>query len=310
MESQNSPKAFLVVVAGPNGAGKTTITDKLRSQGFDLGEYINADEITLDLLKDQPFPSLQETFNANKQAQNIADKRRQAALDEGRNLAFETVMSHPSKVDFMHLAKERGYEVNFFFVGTDDPLINLERVKLRVLEGGHDVPPEKIISRYERVMDLLPEAVQASDYAEIYDNSSPSDPIRLASAIKQGKTILFLDDPPHWVNNRLLEALQHGHLKREEGPFKQKALDFATLSTIDLAKKYPNDKNIQDALSVRAAARLFAKQHLQETTAQRNFLALVNTYLAYNLEHGRQNHSPTLPGQQFPSPKDDDPPSP
>jgi predicted ABC-type ATPase len=97
MENAEPPKVFLVVVAGPNGSGKTTITDKLRSQSYDLGEYINADEITQDLLKESPSPSLQETFQANRKAQTIADERRQAVLDEGRSMSFEMVMSHPSK---------------------------------------------------------------------------------------------------------------------------------------------------------------------------------------------------------------------
>lgn len=297
MANSEPQNPFLVVIAGPNGSGKTTITDKLRSQGFDLGEYINPDEITQDLLKNTPAPSFQEKSDANKQAQAIADDRRQKALGEGRNLSFETVMSHPSKVEFMRLAKERGYEVNFFFVGTDDPLINIERIKNRVQEGGHDVPSQKIISRYERVMDLMPEAVKTSNYAEIYDNTDFENPMRLTAAIEQGKTVIYLDDPPHWVNNRLLEAIKSDHIKKE-GPFREKADDFKTLSTSDLLKKYPSDQSILDAVAVRETARLFADRRLRNSANQARFQKLVNGRVAYNLEHGRTNQTPLILDQR------------
>ena len=67
-DSESSP--FLVVVAGPNGSGKTTITDRFREAGIDLGQYINADEITLELLKDTSSPTPQNIFNSNRKAAN------------------------------------------------------------------------------------------------------------------------------------------------------------------------------------------------------------------------------------------------
>lgn len=304
MENSEPQTPFLVVVAGPNGSGKTTITDNLRAKGFDLGEYINPDEITQDLLKNIPSPSSHETLTANKKAQTIADERRQAALIEGRSLSFETVMSHPSKVDFMRRAKERGYDVSLFFVGTDDPLINVERIKNRVQEGGHDVPPQKTISRYERVMNLMPEAVKTSDYAEIYDNSDADVPMRLTAAIEQGKTVIFLDDPPHWVNGYLLDALKSEHLKLE-GPFRKKAMDFQNLTTSDLLDKYPGDKSILDAVAVRETARLFASRYLQHDIDKDRFKLLVNTRVAYNLEYGRINHTPLVHDQQNQSLQDE-----
>ena len=86
------------------------------------------------------------------------------------------LMSHPSKVDILIRAKEAGFFVQLFFVGTDDPKTNIERVANRVAEGGHDVPAEKIVNRWSRTMGLLHEAVRAADDALIFDNSIASVP--------------------------------------------------------------------------------------------------------------------------------------
>lgn len=70
-------------------------------------------------------------------------------------MAFETVMSHPSKVEFIQKAKNAGYYVQLVFVGLSSSELSFERVSQRVQRGGHDVPQDKIIARYDRVMALL-----------------------------------------------------------------------------------------------------------------------------------------------------------
>jgi lipopolysaccharide/colanic/teichoic acid biosynthesis glycosyltransferase/predicted ABC-type ATPase len=155
---------FLLIVAGPNGAGKTTLTRWLRNQQIDFGEYINADDIAA---------GLQGPEDARvREAQRIADVRREQCIAARRSFTFETVMSHPSKVDILKRAKEAGFFVQLFFVGTDDSEINIARVALRVRLGGHDVPEEKITSRWLRTMDLLAQAIRSVDAAFVFDNSS------------------------------------------------------------------------------------------------------------------------------------------
>jgi predicted ABC-type ATPase len=61
--------------------------------------------------------------------------------------------------------------VQMFFVATDDPLINVSRVVNRMAKGGHDVPVDKIIEPYKRVLDMLPDALRLCDAATIFDNS-------------------------------------------------------------------------------------------------------------------------------------------
>jgi predicted ABC-type ATPase len=152
------------MVAGPNGAGKTTLTRLLRKRDFQFGEYINPDEIA---------DELEGSYNARVlHAQIIADRRRDACLQARRSFSFETVMSHPSKVDILVRARAVGFFVQLIFVGTDDPRTNVERVALRVAQGGHDVPEDRIVARWKRTMELLHEAVRAADQALIFDNSA------------------------------------------------------------------------------------------------------------------------------------------
>jgi hypothetical protein len=77
----------------------------------------------------------------------------------------------------MEQARLAGFNVLLFFIGLDDPLINIERVSARVQTGGHDVPKDRIIARYHRTMALLPEMVRRADRAWIFDNT-----VRMTSA--------------------------------------------------------------------------------------------------------------------------------
>jgi predicted ABC-type ATPase len=90
---------FLLVVGGPNGSGKTTLTSQLRADGVDFGRYINPDDIATTLTG--------EYGDRVRQAQALADAQRAACIDAGESFSFETVMSHPSKIEVMRLARRR-----------------------------------------------------------------------------------------------------------------------------------------------------------------------------------------------------------
>ena len=156
---------FIAMVAGPNGSGKTTLIQHLRSRGVDLGEYVNADDIAADL--SGPYQARVRT------AQAIADERRAGFLDAGTSFTFETVMSHPSKVELFAQASSQGFETILFFISTGDPALNVARGAQRVALGGHDVPRSRIISRYERTMALFPLALAIADRAFVYENIGP-----------------------------------------------------------------------------------------------------------------------------------------
>lgn len=101
----------------------------------------------------------------------LAEAMRQALLEEGRTFTFETVMSHPSKIEFMKEARARGYRVYLYFVATDDPDINIDRVRRRVLQGGHPVDDDKVIERYHKSIALMTPACEVADRAYVFDNS-------------------------------------------------------------------------------------------------------------------------------------------
>lgn len=110
-----------------------------------------------------------------KLGQIIADYLRKKLLSEKKKFSFETVFSHESKIDIMKQAKEAGYKVYLYFVSTNSPEINKERVLLRVKEGGHDVDPDKIESRYYRSLDLLYKAAQYTYQTYFFDNSDKTE---------------------------------------------------------------------------------------------------------------------------------------
>jgi predicted ABC-type ATPase len=124
-------------------------------------------------------------------------------IAEQASFGFETVMSHPSKIEFLAKARKHGYKVYLYFVCTGDPVINVERVKQRVREGGHDVPTDKITTRYWRSLELLSEAVQGTDRAYLFDSSGSG--LRLVASVTGGKHIELTEDSvPKWVDNFLL----------------------------------------------------------------------------------------------------------
>ena len=100
-----------------------------------------------------------------------AQDLREECLRERRNMLIETVFSAPDKLDFMRRVKEADFFIRFFFIGTDGPHINAARVARRVMDGGHDVPITKIISRYNRSIanGAIAMAIVVRSYG--YDNS-------------------------------------------------------------------------------------------------------------------------------------------
>lgn len=131
-----------------------------------------------------------------------ADFIRHKLLEAGKSFTFETVMSSPDKVEFLHKAQENGYRTYLYYVATRDPAINISRVRYRVQMGGHPVPEDKIVTRYERSLDLLMQAVRFSNRAYIFDNSD-EDPVWLAE-ITDGKVLdMKASQMPVWFKKAL-----------------------------------------------------------------------------------------------------------
>jgi predicted ABC-type ATPase len=105
-------------------------------------------------------------------AQILSRFLREALLNSRQRFSFETVFSHASNINFMQRAKMAGYKVYLYFVTTSSPEINKDRVRIRVLQGGHNIPPETIEDRYLRSMKLLYSATKPCYQCFFFDNSS------------------------------------------------------------------------------------------------------------------------------------------
>jgi predicted ABC-type ATPase len=185
----------LLVIAGPNGAGKTTVTERLRVDHWSEGvEYLNPDEVARDRFGDWNEPG------AVLRAARWAEARREELLASYSGIAFETVFSAPDKVAFILRARQAGYFVRLFFIGTSDPRINAARVADRVIRGGHTVPIEKIISRYERSMANLPLAIDIAHRVYLFDNSVDGVDARLCARTQDGQLRKVYRVLPAWVS--------------------------------------------------------------------------------------------------------------
>lgn len=120
-------------------------------------------------------------------AQIIADFLRRKLLSDRKKFSFETVFSHPSKIDIMKEAKAAGYKVYLYFVSTESPEINKYRVKVRTQKGGHNVPEDKIERRYYRSLDLMFDAAQIAYQAYFFDNSKDGEDFKLFAHFKNPK---------------------------------------------------------------------------------------------------------------------------
>lgn len=238
----------LRMFAGPNGSGKSTLNSiiakellgiyinadeiekEIKKYDFlDLSAYgIESDEESVlsffanhPLLIKADFDDVgQIKFTDNKidffavlvnsyYASVCADFIRHQLLEKKISFTFETVMSSQDKVDFLQKAQKMGYRTYLYFIATQDPIVNISRVQNRVKLGGHDVPQEKIVSRYYRSLELLPEAVKYSDRAYIFDNSG-QDRLWIAQ-IDNGKEFMFKSESvPAWVERYLLKGQRDG----------------------------------------------------------------------------------------------------
>ncbi len=135
-----------------------------------------------------------------------ADLIRKKLLCNCPKFTFETVMSHPSKIDFIKSAVKSGYKVYLYFVSLENPELNKERVKARVQLKGHDVPSDKIESRYYRTMELLLEAIKVVDKAYFFDNSG----IRPVFFAKYENSEIIFEDilhVPQWFYSYVVEKI-------------------------------------------------------------------------------------------------------
>lgn len=187
MNSPLDQRPLMVAVTGPNGAGKTTFYHShLKPAGL---RFINADVLALELDM--------ESYAAAR----VAGSLRSALLEQRESFVFETVFSDPvsDKLAFFKDAVARGYTVVLCFIGISGPEVSEQRVAMRVSQGGHDVPSEKLVTRYPRTLVNLQSAIRELPYVWIFDNDDLLEPFRKVAVYEQGRRIFEGKPAPNWL---------------------------------------------------------------------------------------------------------------
>ena len=179
-------RPIMVVVAGPNGAGKTTFYEAhLKPSGL---RFLNADVLAGELGMDAYA------------AANVAARLRKELVDQRVSFIFETVFSDPAgaKLQFLQEVARVDFSVVLCFIGIAGAERSEERVAMRVSQGGHDVPADKLIARYPRTMANLKQAVQVLPCVLVFDNDDIRRPFRLVAIFQNGRQTFSADEDPDW----------------------------------------------------------------------------------------------------------------
>ena len=198
------------------------IEKELRENGFldftqfnihvetqELRSFIQKHGMTVQKLDDKDF-HLQFLVEENKVrmgdtplnsyiAADLAEFVRQKLLETQVSFSFETVLSHPSKLELIKKAKKLGYRIYLYYVATESPEININRVEIRVAKHGHKVSSDVIRKRYIKSLEQLFETVKLSNRAYLFDNSGKY--YELIAEVANGKVVQITNgdlNVPSW----------------------------------------------------------------------------------------------------------------
>lgn len=180
-------RPLLVAVAGPNGAGKTTFYHAhLKACGL---RFLNADVMAREIGL--------HPYDAARAAAALRDE----LLAQRESFVFETVFSDPAgdKLGFLKRASDQGYSVVLCFIGISSPEVSEERVAMRVTQGGHDVPTDKLLARYPRTMTNLRQAIRELPHVWIFDNDDLGMPFRKVAVFDRGTPVEMPTPTPPWL---------------------------------------------------------------------------------------------------------------
>lgn len=179
-------RPIIVALAGPNGAGKTTFYHAhLESAAL---RFINADVLAREL-EIEPYA-----------AARVADVLRRELVRLRESFIFETVFSDPAgdKIAFLKDAAASGYTVALIYIGIAGPRVSEERVAMRVSQGGHDVPADKLRSRFPRILANLESAIRELPHVLVFDNGDLGSPFRRIAVFENSRLVQSARDIPSW----------------------------------------------------------------------------------------------------------------
>jgi predicted ABC-type ATPase len=156
------------IVAGPNGSGKSSLYGNTDIEAFDQSVWIiNPDLLTLRIQEVEKLP----LNKANVEAVIRIEAWLEASIRAHQTVGVETVLSTDKYKRLVLSAKEHQFDFRLIFVMLQSPDMNVQRVRLRVSKGGHDVVEAKIRERWSRSLAQLPWFLEQADDAAIFDNS-------------------------------------------------------------------------------------------------------------------------------------------
>lgn len=188
MSSLLNQRPLIIAITGPNGAGKSTFYHAhLKPAGL---RFINAD-ILAGEFDMEPYA-----------AARVASALRTTLVDQQESFVFETVFSDPvgDKVAFLKNAATHGYTVILCHIGISTPEISEQRVAMRVSQGGHDVPSEKIFTRFPRTLANLKWAIHELPHVWVFDNDNLRDPYRKIAQFENSHPVYLASPLPDWFH--------------------------------------------------------------------------------------------------------------
>jgi predicted ABC-type ATPase len=180
-------RPVVVAIAGPNGAGKTTFYHAhLQPAGL---RFVNADVLARELNID--------AYSAAR----VDNSLRRELLRQRESFVFETDFSDPvgEKLAFLKGCAQAGYATILCFIGASGPEVCEQRVAMRVSQGGHDVPTEKLIARFPRILVNLRTALRELPHVWIFDNDDLRTPFRLVTVFENGRMVKVHKPVPRWL---------------------------------------------------------------------------------------------------------------
>lgn len=180
-------RPILVALAGPNGAGKSTFFEvHLKASGL---RFLNADLLAKEFAVDA------------YEAARIVSALRVELINQRESFVFETVFSDPvgDKLALLKQAARAGYAVALCFIGISDANTSEQRVSMRVSQGGHDVPTEKLIARFPRTLANLAAAIRQLPCVLIFDNDDLRTPFRHVALFVNGRRLQLNEPAPSWL---------------------------------------------------------------------------------------------------------------
>lgn len=192
----------LAVIAGPNGSGKTTFSNLWRHcLSYPLHNFpvSDPDAVMVVLTPNDPVA-----------AGRLTPTDRQHMLKSGRSFAVETTLAGASTLKLMRQARERGYSVLLFYIALATPKLNLLRIRMRVAQGGHDVPQADVLRRARRSKANFMPALALSDRAWVVDNSGHQFAL---GARSDGKSVKVLEGAPAWIRD-LLRSIPNNAMRQ------------------------------------------------------------------------------------------------